>query len=139
MRRQNILSFLSNRQRDGCVFSHEKKFEILIDSVKKIDLGVECFFEVAKVVHLLQLLRSINQSPIYRHDGVRQSVEALLRIIPSEQQIKLAQRSLSRGIYFRPALIDKKNAETITTQLNEMRELCHSILDVYTYDMPCLS
>ena len=135
----NILLFLSNRQRDGCGFSHEKKFEILTDSVKKINLGVECLFDIEKVVHLLQLLRSINQLPFCRHDGVRQSVELLLRIIPSEQQIKFAQRSLSRGIYFRPALIDKKNAETIRTQLNEMRELCHSILDVYTYYMPYLS
>ena len=124
----NMITYLHGRSMKSSRIEANIRYVLAEKKLTVAKFDAEKLFQYDMVCSLTQYVSQCSNTLGYVIPEVYQSVFDLRRQIPTDGQLKEAQRCLSRGIFFRPALLTQSGAEKIKAELSKLRTVCDAYL-----------
>jgi len=126
----NLITYLHGRAMKSSRIGADIRYVLAEKKLTVAKFNAEKLFQYDMVCSLTQYVSQCSNALGYVIPEVYQAVIDLRRQIPSDKQLKEAQRCLSRGIFFRPALLTQSGAEKIKLVLTKLRAVCDAYLSM---------
>ena len=120
----NIVGYLSRRRTSITIDGNQINYPLIENYLLCVINQAEKLFSINELDVVIRSVRLCCNPVGYLLPGMLDLITRLLRLIPSQSQLDLAQKTLSRGVFFRPALLTCSEALNIRPKLDELRNSC---------------